>query len=269
MIQHSPTAAFIWACGLFEGEGHVSASKNSFVCSIASTDPDVVDAFWQIMGKQGSINTTQPKYVKTNGQPAKLVYALNLHGQKAMQLAWAMRPFLGQRRREQIDKAFATRRENFLRTKMLGVRNNGAARGAEDECYWQPEFDGPVLAALERPSGKQGLQPYTEAVAQIKGEVPVSPEFAAKLLRDVPARNCQECEGTMPGLPKNRKFCTIACSRKSYVRNLKSRGYFKGIKKRSVAAQDAANERFNTVAALAVTHAPEVATPDSPDAPVS
>lgn len=264
MEPHTSTTQFLWACGLFEGEGHVSASKGSFVLCISSTDPDVLDTFWRITGQQGAISTTQPKYIKTNGQPAKLVYALHLSGQQAMRLAWAMRPYLGQRRRQQIDSAFAKRRENFLRTKTLGVRNRGAQRGSADECYWEPVFDGPVLEALADPHNRQGLRPLVREHQQFTGEAPPSPEFAAKLLRDVPSRLCVECGGTMPGLPKNRKFCTIACSRKNNVDAMRARGYFKGIRKRAEAAQNEANERFNTVTALAVTDAAEGGPPDAP-----
>lgn len=96
-----------WLAGLLEGEGSFCegppSSPNQPVVQLAMTDRDVVERAASLLG-----NITV--YAKKDRRKAhwKPFFQLKLRGLPAVTLMRTLRPFMGERRRNQIDKAIAS-----------------------------------------------------------------------------------------------------------------------------------------------------------------
>jgi hypothetical protein len=94
-----------WLAGLLEGEGSFFAGPPSQphlpVLSIQETDEDVVGRVGDLLGRK--IYASHPK---RDGW--KTTYQLRLVGSRAVAWMTALRPLMGRRRREQIDRALAS-----------------------------------------------------------------------------------------------------------------------------------------------------------------
>lgn len=209
--METPTARFLWACGLFEGEGYVGGGsrEGSFKLSLASSDKDVVTVFWDTIGRPGSISTTQPKYVCKSGALAKLMYAVNVSGQAAIELALRFRPYLGERRRQQIDTAMEARRRYYATRQPWG-KKSGPKEGTRDACYLRPLFTGSVDEALDNPAGKQACVLSAELAPPPATIVPRDIDAVLETLSPISA--CLYCGLPIAVSRVVKKFCNHKCS---------------------------------------------------------
>jgi hypothetical protein len=100
------TLDLAWVAGLLEGEGSfmrgAPSRPNKVIVSMESTDFDVLGRLADLCGVR--VSTLSPRNVdrwKPTGR-------VRLHGSRAVSLMRAIRPWMGERRREQIDAALAS-----------------------------------------------------------------------------------------------------------------------------------------------------------------
>jgi hypothetical protein len=94
---------FFWLVGLLEGEGSFMKGKpsspNSPTIDLQMTDLDTIEKARQIMGS-GKVFCFH-----RDPDRCKPAYRTSIGGEKAVILMKTLRPFMGERRKEQIDKA--------------------------------------------------------------------------------------------------------------------------------------------------------------------
>jgi hypothetical protein len=93
-----------WLAGLLEGEGSFMrpppSSPNQPVIGLQMTDEDVIEKVSSLVG-------VGYRRVRYNHPEWKPVYALQVRGGRAVRLMRELSPFMGERRRGQIDRALA------------------------------------------------------------------------------------------------------------------------------------------------------------------
>lgn len=104
---------FAWLAGLLEGEGCFLAgppsSPNSPRFTVEMTDRDVIERV-SALCKSGGVVAVKPSGLGT--QPR---FKVGVYGPKAVSIADAIRPMMGERRQRQIDKMIAcSKRRNYV-----------------------------------------------------------------------------------------------------------------------------------------------------------
>lgn len=106
---------FIWACGLFEGEGALGCFGNGrrlgkvVTMQIVMSDLDVVQRFHSAVGGVGTIDG--PYYQKAPSRKALYRWRMRGGAEAMAELLGRMWPYLGDRRREQGRPIFGRARE--------------------------------------------------------------------------------------------------------------------------------------------------------------
>ena len=116
MGRHSLTLKnFIWAAGLFEGEGSLYFSRNFWTVRVSMTDLDIVERFaaiWDLnLNKRSarmlnnSPSTIRRKAAQVSSSEMKTQwYAQTGARDKVFQIVCDIYPYLGERRREKCDE---------------------------------------------------------------------------------------------------------------------------------------------------------------------
>lgn len=119
-----------WLAGLLEGEGSFMAgapsTPNAPRISVAMTDRDIIDRVAALFGMTVTIRQPQKDHHKPS-------YVTCLRGKKAIDLMTELRPFMGKRRQEQIDRAIAS--WTPPKRRQHGTRSCYSVGCKRPECY--------------------------------------------------------------------------------------------------------------------------------------
>ncbi|PJE24758.1 MAG: hypothetical protein CK431_04495 [Mycobacterium sp.] len=144
-----------WCAGLFEGEGSVASNNNHLYARLYSTDFDVLDRLLSIT-QVGRINGPYPP----NAIGRKPISLWAAYGREARDLLKAMRPYFGERRRDQVDRHLAIyegRPRRSTSPKPTGpIYISGPMTGVAEHNY--PAFSD--MAARLRDIGADVISPH-------------------------------------------------------------------------------------------------------------
>lgn len=117
MNEMSP-AEIAWVAGIFEGEGHVRYQARGLQVRVGMSDRDVVDALGRFTGI-GTIRE-MPRGRRIDGGLYKPMFIWGVSNRSdSSALLAAIYPWLGRRRRQQVDAALAAMPPVPLRTKRV------------------------------------------------------------------------------------------------------------------------------------------------------
>lgn len=104
MAELTKNCEVAWAAGLFEGEGHVTANHKAprgrprVVATLSTCDKDVMDRFVAVVGV-GSVRVVEPKE-----SHHRRAWTWQITGKAAKPVLEMLRPWMGARRREAVDR---------------------------------------------------------------------------------------------------------------------------------------------------------------------